>query len=187
VTGGTGFIGSHTSVALANAGHDFVILDNLSNSQRDVLDRLAPLCGKRPAFVEGDVRDAATLDRVFAQYPIRAVIHFAALKAVGESVQKPLAYYENNITGTLRLLEAMRRAAVHTLVFSSSATVYGDPASVPIREDFPLSATNPYGWTKLMVEQILADLSKSEPQWRIARLRYFNPVGAHGYLRDIGH
>ncbi len=179
VTGGTGFIGSHTSVALANAGHDFVILDNLSNSQRDVLDRLTPLCGKRPAFVEGDVRDAATLDRVFAQYPIRAVIHFAALKAVGESVQKPLAYYENNITGTLRLLEAMRRAAVHTLVFSSSATVYGDPASVPIREDFPLSATNPYGWTKLMVEQILADLSKSEPQWRIARLRYFNPVGAH--------
>jgi UDP-glucose 4-epimerase len=179
VTGGTGFIGSHTSVALANAGHDFVILDNLSNSQRDVLDRLAPLCGKRPAFVEGDVRDVATLDRVFAQYPIRAVIHFAALKAVGESVQKPLAYYENNITGTLRLLEAMRRAAVHTLVFSSSATVYGDPASVPIREDFPLSATNPYGWTKLMVEQILADLSKSEPQWRIARLRYFNPVGAH--------
>lgn len=179
VTGGTGFIGSHTSVALANSGHDFVILDNFSNSQRDVLDRLAPLCGKRPAFVEGDVRDAATLDRVFAQYPIRAVIHFAALKAVGESVQKPLAYYENNITGTLRLLEAMRRAAVHTLVFSSSATVYGDPASVPIREDFPLSATNPYGWTKLMVEQILADLSKSEPQWRIARLRYFNPVGAH--------
>ena len=179
VTGGTGFIGSHTCVALANAGHDFVILDNLSNSQRDVLDRLTPLCGRRPVFVEGDVRDAATLDSVFAAHPITAVIHFAALKAVGESVQKPLAYYENNITGTLQLLEAMRRAVVHTLVFSSSATVYGDPASVPIREDFPLSATNPYGWTKLMAEQILADLAKSEPHWRIARLRYFNPVGAH--------
>ena len=144
-----------------------------------MLDRLATLCGRRPAFVEGDVRDAALLDRVFASHPITAVIHFAALKAVGESVQKPLAYYDNNVGGTLELLEAMRRAGVRTLVFSSSATVYGDPASVPIREDFPLSATNPYGWTKLMMEQMLADLLKAEPDWRIARLRYFNPVGAH--------
>ncbi len=180
VTGGTGFIGSHTGVALAAAGHDFVVLDNLGNSQRSVLDGLAALCGGRtPAFVEGDIRDGTLLDRVFAAHPIRAVIHFAALKAVGESVDQPLAYYENNITGTLSLLEAMKRAAVHTLVFSSSATVYGDPASVPIREDFPLAATNPYGWTKLMVEQILADLVRAEPHWRIARLRYFNPVGAH--------
>lgn len=179
VTGGTGFIGSHTCVALASAGHEMLVLDNLSNSRREVLDALAGLCGRQPRFVEGDVRDAALLDRVFAEHAISAVIHFAALKAVGESVAQPLAYYENNIVGTLRLLEAMRRAAVHTLVFSSSATVYGDPASVPIREDFPLSATNPYGWTKLMMEQMLGDLVHAEPHWRIARLRYFNPVGAH--------
>jgi UDP-glucose 4-epimerase len=179
VTGGTGFIGSHTGVALAAAGHQFMVLDNLCNSRRNVLDSLATLCGERPGFVEGDVRDGALLDRVFAEHAISAVIHFAALKAVGESVQQPLAYYENNVGGTLSLLQAMRRASVHTLVFSSSATVYGDPASVPIREDFPLSATNPYGWTKLMVEQMLADLARADPQWRIARLRYFNPVGAH--------
>ncbi len=179
VTGGTGFIGSHTCVALAQAGHEFLILDNLSNSRADVLERLTPLCGKRPAFVEGDVRDAALLDRVFAGHRISAVIHFAALKAVGESVRQPLAYYDNNVGGTLQLLEAMRRAGVRTMVFSSSATVYGDPASVPIREDFPLTATNPYGWTKLMMEQMLADLVQAEPDWRIARLRYFNPVGAH--------
>ncbi|HWH75581.1 MAG TPA: UDP-glucose 4-epimerase GalE [Methylibium sp.] len=179
VTGGTGFIGSHTCVALAAAGHEFLILDNLSNSRADVLERLTPLCGKRPAFVEGDVRDADLLDRVFTGHRIRAVIHFAALKAVGESVAQPLAYYDNNVGGTLKLLEAMRRAGVRTLVFSSSATVYGDPASVPIREDFPLTATNPYGWTKLMMEQMLADLAAAEADWRIARLRYFNPVGAH--------
>ena len=179
VTGGTGFIGSHTCVALAQAGHEFLILDNLSNSRADVLDRLAPLCRRRPAFVEADVRDAAALDRVFAEHRITAVIHFAALKAVGESVAQPLAYYDNNVGGTLKLLEAMKRAGVRTLVFSSSATVYGDPASVPIREDFPLTATNPYGWTKLMMERMLADLAAAEPDWRIARLRYFNPVGAH--------
>lgn len=180
VTGGTGFIGSHTCVALANAGHDFLILDNLSNSRRDVLDRLAPLVGgTAPRFVEGDVRDAALLDRIFAEHRIEAVIHFAALKAVGESVQQPLAYYENNITGTLGLLQAMQRAGCKQLVFSSSATVYGDPASVPIHESAALAATNPYGWTKLMIEQVLADLSHAEPDWRIARLRYFNPVGAH--------
>jgi UDP-glucose 4-epimerase len=179
VTGGTGFIGSHTCVALAQAGHDFLILDNLSNSRADVLDRLAPLCGRRPAFVHGDVRDAVALERVFAEHPISAVIHFAALKAVGESVAMPLTYYDNNVGGTLKLLDAMRHAGVRTMVFSSSATVYGDPATVPIREDFPLTATNPYGWTKLMMERMLADLASAEPDWRIARLRYFNPVGAH--------
>ena len=179
VTGGTGFIGSHTGAALAAAGYEFMVLDNLCNSRHGVLDSLATLCGGRPGFVQGDVRDGALLDRVFAEHSISAVIHFAALKAVGESVQQPLAYYENNVGGTLSLLQAMRRAAVHTMVFSSSATVYGDPASVPIREDFPLSATNPYGWTKLMIEQMLADLAEAEPHWRIARLRYFNPVGAH--------
>lgn len=179
VTGGTGFIGSHTCVALAAAGHDFVVLDNLENSQESVLDGLAALCGRRAVFVKGDIRDAALLDRVFREHPIRAVIHFAARKAVGESVQQPLDYYDNNVAGSLGLLQAMRRAQVHTLVFSSSATVYGDPASVPIREGFPLAATNPYGWTKLMVEQVLADLARAEPHWRIARLRYFNPVGAH--------
>lgn len=179
VTGGLGFIGSHACVALAAAGHEFLILDNFSNSRMDVLDRLGTLCGRRPTLVEGDVRDRALLDRVFADRPIHAVIHFAALKAVGESVVQPLAYYDNNVAGTLTLLEAMAHAGVRTMVFSSSATVYGDPATVPIREDFPLTATNPYGWTKLMMEQMLADLSQAEPDWRIARLRYFNPVGAH--------
>jgi len=179
VTGGTGFIGSHTCVALAQAGHEVVILDNFSNSCAQVIDRLWAITGKCPAFVEGDVRDGAALDRVFAEYPIGAVMHFAGLKAVSESFEKPLDYYDNNLTGTLQLLGAMSRAVVTTLVFSSSATVYGDPASVPIREDFPLSAANPYGRSKLMVEEILADLHKSHPHWRIARLRYFNPVGAH--------
>lgn len=179
VTGGTGFIGSHTCVALSQAGHDILILDNLSNSRASVVDRLEKLCAMRPGFVQGDVRDAALLDRVFAEHPIRAVIHFAGLKAVGESVEKPVAYYDNNVRGTLELLAAMGRAGVKSLVFSSSATVYGDPASVPIREDFPRSATNPYGRSKLMIEEILGDLHRAEPDWRIARLRYFNPVGAH--------
>jgi len=179
ITGGTGFIGSHACVSLAQAGYELVILDNLCNSRVDVIDRLATICGKRPAFVQGDVRDAATLDQVFAEHSISAVIHFAGLKAVGESSEKPLDYYDNNVTGTLQLLAAMTRAAVKTLVFSSSATVYGDPESVPIREDFPRSATNPYGRSKLIVEDILADLHKADSQWRVARLRYFNPVGAH--------
>ncbi|MSP96845.1 MAG: UDP-glucose 4-epimerase GalE [Betaproteobacteria bacterium] len=179
VTGGTGYIGSHTCVALAHSGRDIVILDNLSNSRVSVVDRLEKLCGKRPQFIHGDVRDAALLGRIFADYPIQAVIHFAGLKAVGESVAKPLEYYDNNVRGTLELLAAMRRANVRTLVFSSSATVYGDPASVPIREDFPRSATNPYGRSKLIVEDILADLCHAEPDWRVARLRYFNPIGAH--------
>jgi len=179
VTGGTGYIGSHTCVALAQAGHDLLILDNLCNSRADVVDRLERLCGRRPAFIEADIRDALALDKVFADYPITAVMHFAGLKAVGESVERPLEYYDNNVSGTLVLLAAMHRAEVRTLVFSSSATVYGDPASVPIREDFPRSATNPYGRSKLVIEDILADLHRSDGSWRIARLRYFNPVGAH--------
>ena len=180
VTGGAGFIGSHTCVALAQVGMPFLILDNFCNSRRSVPERLARITGAAPAIVEGDVRDAALLQRLFAEYPISAVIHFAGLKAVGESVREPLRYYDNNVAGSLALLQAMQAAGVRTLVFSSSATVYGEPASLPIREDFPLSATNPYGWSKFMVERMLADLDQAEPgQWRIARLRYFNPVGAH--------
>lgn len=179
VTGGTGYIGSHTCVALMQAGHDVLILDNLSNSHVDVIDRLARICQRAPGFVKGDVRDARLLDDIFSDRTIDAVLHFAGLKAVGESVAMPLAYYDNNVNGTLQLLAAMQRARAHTLVFSSSATVYGDPATLPIREDFPRSATNPYGRSKLIVEDILADLHDAEPGWRIARLRYFNPVGAH--------
>lgn len=180
VTGGAGFIGTHTCAALADAGIPTLLLDNFSNSRRSVLDRLARITGKPVACVEGDVRDTQLLRQLFASHPIEGVIHFAALKAVGESVREPLRYYENNVAGTVSLLRAMQAAGVRTLVFSSSATVYGDPASLPIREDFPLSATNPYGWSKLMMEQVLADVDHAEPgQWRIARLRYFNPVGAH--------
>jgi len=180
VTGGAGFIGSHTCAALAQAGMPFLVFDNFSNSRRSVLERLARITGAAVPCIEGDVRDAALLAQVLASHPIEAVIHFAAFKAVGESVRNPLRYYENNVAGTVALLRAMQTAGVRTLVFSSSATVYGDPASLPIREDFPLSATNPYGWSKLMMEQVLADVDTSEPgQWRIARLRYFNPVGAH--------
>lgn len=180
VTGGAGFIGSHTCVALAQAGIPFMVLDNFCNSRRSVLERVERIIGAPVSFIEGDIRDTALLQRVFAEHPVEGVIHFAALKSVGESVREPLRYYDNNVAGTVALLGAMRAANVRTLVFSSSATVYGDPASVPIREDFPLSATNAYGWSKLMMEQVLADVDASEPgQWRIARLRYFNPVGAH--------
>lgn len=180
VTGGAGYIGSHTCVALAAAGESFLVLDNFCNSRPSVLERVGQITGRTPAMVRGDVRDAAWLREVFASHPINAVIHFAALKSVGESVREPLRYYDNNLSGTVTLLHAMQEAGVRTLVFSSSATVYGDPASVPVREDFPLSATNPYGQTKLMMEQVLADCDAAEPgQWRIARLRYFNPVGAH--------
>ena len=180
VTGGAGFIGSHTCVALAQAGIPFMVLDNFCNSRRSVLERVERIIGAPVPFIEGDIRDTALLQRVFAEHPVEGVIHFAALKSVGESVREPLRYYDNNVAGTVALLGAMRAANVRTLVFSSSATVYGDPASVPIREDFPLSATNAYGWSKLMMEQVLADVDASEPgQWRIARLRYFNPVGAH--------
>ena len=183
VTGGTGYIGSHICLALARAGHQLLILDNLCNSRADVVDRLAAICGTRLGFIQGDIRDLALLGVVFESHPITAVMHFAGLKAVGESVQKPLEYYDNNVTGTLQLLTAMRRAKVNTLVFSSSATVYGDPASVPIREDFPRSATNPYGRGKLIIEEILADLhfvqtGHAQSDWRIACLRYFNPAGS---------
>ncbi|WP_291988261.1 UDP-glucose 4-epimerase GalE [Candidatus Accumulibacter sp. ACC007] len=179
VTGGSGYIGSHACVALLAAGHAVTVVDDLSNSRPEVLDRVARIAGQRPVFFEGDVRDRALLRRVFAASPIDAVIHFAGLKAVGESVAQPLRYYDCNVGGAIILCEVMAESAVKTLIFSSSATVYGDPASVPIREDFPRSATNPYGASKLMIEDILADLAQADPEWRIARLRYFNPVGAH--------
>jgi len=179
VTGGAGYIGSHTSIQLLKAGYEVVIFDNLSNSKREALSRIAELAGRDPEFHHADLRDVDALGDVFAGRNIAAVIHFAGLKAVGESVRIPIDYYDNNVVGTLRLLEVMARADCRTLVFSSSATVYGAPASLPICEDFPLSATNPYGRTKLMIEEILRDLHRAEPSWRIALLRYFNPVGAH--------
>ena len=179
LTGGTGFIGSHTCVALLDAGYDVVVLDNLANSDASIIGRIEQICGRKPVFIEGDIRDKALLKTLFQQHSISAVIHFAGLKAVGESVEKPLKYYENNVGGSLDLLAAMQEADVKTIVFSSSATVYGDPDSVPVTESFPRSFTNPYGASKLMIEDILADLYQAEPGWRIARLRYFNPVGAH--------
>ncbi len=179
VTGGAGYIGSHTCVELLNAGHDVVVVDNLSNSRREGLRRVARITGREVALEVADIRDRAALRRIFAAQPVDAVIHFAGLKAVGESVQQPLRYYQNNVEGTLTLIDVMGEHKVHNLVFSSSATVYGDPHAVPIREDFPLSATNPYGRSKLMIEEILRDLGRSGEQWRIALLRYFNPVGAH--------
>ena len=179
VTGGTGYIGSHTVVELLAAGKDVLILDNYANSSPKVLERIAKICGRAPAIREGDIRDVDGLRALFAAHRIEAVIHFAGLKAVGESVELPLTYYDNNVNGTLCLLQAMRQAGVRRLVFSSSATVYGDPHRVPIREDFPLQATNPYGRSKLMVEEMLRDLQRAEADWQIAILRYFNPVGAH--------
>lgn len=179
VTGGAGYIGSHTVVQLLEAGAQVIVLDNLCNSKREVINRIEKITGRRPEFVVGDIRDRALLRAVFNNHRIDSVIHFAGLKAVGESVQKPLEYYDNNVSGSLILFEEMARAGVKSLVFSSSATVYGDPASVPITEDFPLKTTNPYGQSKLMVEDILRDLYKSDASWNIALLRYFNPVGAH--------
>ncbi|MCC6072657.1 UDP-glucose 4-epimerase GalE [Massilia sp. GCM10020059] len=179
VTGGMGYIGSHTCVELLKAGHEVVVYDNLSNSNTVVGDKVAQITGKNMAFIEGDIRDRAAMEAAFGSNAIEAVIHFAGLKAVGESVAQPLRYYDNNVYGSLVLFETMAKFGVKTLVFSSSATVYGDPASVPIVEDFPLSATNPYGRSKLMIEEMLRDLSVSDPSWRIALLRYFNPVGAH--------
>jgi len=179
VTGGTGFIGSHTCVILNDAGYDVIVLDNLCNSEVSVIGRIGQICGREPGFIEGDIRDADLLEGLFAEHSISAVLHFAGLKAVGESVNKPQEYYNNNVLGTSVLLSVMQNANVKTIVFSSSATVYGEPASVPITEDFPRSATNPYGENKLEIENILADLYQSNPGWRIARLRYFNPVGAH--------
>ncbi len=180
ITGGAGYIGSHTCVELLCAGHDVVVIDDLSNSSAEALRRVEVLGGRQLAgFIQADVRDRAVLNGVFARYPVEAVIHFAAKKAVGESVALPRAYYDNNLNGLLSLLEAMDDAGVRRLVFSSSATVYGDPASVPIDEGFPTAATNPYGRTKLMGEEILRDVGAADPRWNIALLRYFNPVGAH--------
>ncbi len=180
ITGGAGYIGSHTCVELLCAGHDVVVIDDLSNSSAEALRRVEVLGGRQLAgFIQADVRDRAVLNGVFARYPVEAVIHFAAKKAVGESVALPRAYYDNNLNGLLSLLEAMDDAGVRRLVFSSSATVYGDPASVPIDEGFPTAATNPYGRTKLMGEEILRDVGAADPRWSIALLRYFNPVGAH--------
>ncbi|HAT8492851.1 TPA: UDP-glucose 4-epimerase GalE [Vibrio vulnificus] len=179
VTGGSGYIGSHTCIQMIEAGMTPIILDNLYNSKLLVLDRIEQVTGVRPAFYQGDIRDSEILQHVFAQHDIQGVIHFAGLKAVGESVEKPLMYYDNNVSGTLNLVQEMDKAGVKSLIFSSSATVYGDPASVPIREDFPTSATNPYGRSKLMVEECLTDFHKANPDWSITLLRYFNPVGAH--------
>lgn len=179
VTGGAGYIGSHACVALLAMGHTVSVVDNLSNSRVEVLDRVTQIAGRRPIFFHGDVRDRELLHRIFAAAAVDAVLHFAGLKAVGESVTQALRYYDCNVGGAIALCEIMAEANVRTLIFSSSATVYGDPATVPIREDFPRSATNPYGRSKLMIEDILADLSRADDQWRIARLRYFNPVGAH--------
>ncbi|MGH8852686.1 MAG: UDP-glucose 4-epimerase GalE [Telluria sp.] len=179
VTGGMGYIGSHTVVELQQAGHEVVVVDNLSNAVASVQQRVQKITGTSFEFEQADIRDRAALERIFGARKIDAVIHFAGLKAVGESVAQPLRYYDNNVNGSVILFETMEKFGVKSLVFSSSATVYGDPASVPIREDFPLSATNPYGRSKLMIEDILRDLAKAQPDWRIALLRYFNPVGAH--------
>ena len=179
VTGGAGYIGSHTVVKLLDAGARVVILDNLCNSKREVVNRIAKITGKLPEFIVGDIRDRAALRSLFSVHKIGAVIHFAGLKAVGESEAEPLKYYDNNVSGSVVLFEEMARADIKALVFSSSATVYGDPGVVQYTEDLPLKPVNVYGRTKLMVEDILRDLKKSDPAWRIALLRYFNPVGAH--------
>ena len=180
VTGGAGYIGSHTCVELLAAGFQVIVLDNLCNSSPESLRRVANIAGvSHIPFYEGDIRDAAMLDRIFSEQQIDSVIHFAGLKAVGESVEKPLEYYDNNVAGTVSLLQAMQRHSVKNIVFSSSATVYGDPHTTPIQEHFPLSATNPYGRSKLMIEEMLGDLYKADATWQIALLRYFNPVGAH--------
>jgi UDP-glucose 4-epimerase len=179
VTGGAGFIGSHTCVELLNGGYDVVVIDNLVNSNRESLRRVEQIAGRAVTFYEADARDEAALQRIFDAHPVTGAIHFAALKAVGESVAKPIEYYSNNVGSLLTLLSVMRDRNVKQFVFSSSATVYGVPKSSPIDESFPLSATNPYGQSKLIAEQVLRDLEVSDPSWRIATLRYFNPVGAH--------
>jgi len=180
VTGGSGYIGSHTVLCLAEAGHQVIVLDNLCNSSEVAIERVRELTGRPIDLVIGDIRDMDCLSQIFERHPVDAVMHFAGLKAVGESVEQPLAYYENNVAGTLVLLEAMQSAGVKQIVFSSSATVYGDPERLPITEDMPANrATNPYGQTKSMIEAILNDLAAADPEWRVAVLRYFNPVGAH--------
>ncbi|MGO1767826.1 UDP-glucose 4-epimerase GalE [Advenella sp. S44] len=187
ITGGAGFIGSHTVVELLNAGHEIVVLDNLSNSSVTSLKRIEKITGKSVIFIEGDIRDRPVLDALFGAHNIDAVVHFAGLKAVGESVRQPLQYYDNNVGGTITLTEAMDEAGVRRIVFSSSATVYGEPQAIPIAETCPVgNPTNPYGSSKLMVERVLQDLAKSDPRWSVAILRYFNPAGAHesGYIGE---
>ena len=180
VTGGTGYIGSHTCVELINAGYDVVVFDNLSNSKEDSLDRVCEITGKKPKFYKADMRDIESLRPVFSENEISAVIHFAGLKAVGESVAKPWEYYDNNVSGTLNLIRVMKEYDVKNIVFSSSATVYGSPAVIPITEQCPLGeTTNPYGETKKMLERILTDYQKANPDWHVMLLRYFNPIGAH--------
>lgn len=179
VTGGAGYIGSHTCVELLNAGHELVVFDNFSNSHPEALARVEKITGRKLNVVKGDIRDQGALEEAIRRFNCTAVIHFAGLKAVGESVEKPLDYYDNNVIGTHRLLQAMANCGVKTLVFSSSATVYGEPQFLPLTEDHPLLATNPYGRTKLVIEEMLRDLYRSDPSWRIGILRYFNPVGAH--------
>lgn len=179
LAGGLGYIGSHAAAQLAENNIDFVILDNLSNSKLDVVSRLEQVCNRKVTFIQGDIRDRAMLDRIFSDYPITSVIHFAGLKSVGESMQKPLAYFDNNINGSIQLFEAMAQAGVYSLVFSSSATVYGEQTA-PYHEDMPTQMpTNTYGYTKLVVEQMLEKLAQANPEWSIAILRYFNPIGAH--------
>lgn len=185
VTGGAGYIGSHTCVELLDAGYVPAVFDNFSNSSPEVVARIESLTGRPLHFYQGDIRDPAALDHALADSGASAVVHFAGLKAVGESVEQPLRYYDNNVVGTLRLLEAMGRAGVKSLVFSSSATVYGEPQSLPLAENHPLSATNPYGRTKLVIEDMLREFHRADPSWRIAILRYFNPAGAHP-SGDIG-
>lgn len=179
VTGGAGYIGSHTTVQLLEAGYEAVIIDNLCNSSKEAVKRIGELAGKEPVFYEADLRDEDVLEQIFTEHKIDAAIHFAGLKAVGESVEKPMLYYENNLGSTFSLCKVMAKHGVKKLVFSSSATVYGMPKTVPINENFPLSCTNPYGRTKLMIEEILRDLYVADNEWNIALLRYFNPVGAH--------
>ena len=180
VTGGAGYIGSHTVVELQNAGYEVVVLDNLSNSSEKSLQRVEAITGKHVPFYKADILDRDALNEVFKKEKIDSCIHFAGLKAVGESVAKPWEYYENNIAGTLTLVDVMRKAGVKNIIFSSSATVYGDPAFIPITEECPKGqCTNPYGWTKSMLEQILSDIQKADPEWNVVLLRYFNPIGAH--------
>lgn len=179
VTGGAGYIGSHTVAALAAAGRDVVVLDNFSNSKSGVMDRLEKITGRKIPLVNADIRDRAALEKAIRDYKVTAVIHFAGLKAVGESVAEPLKYYDHNVGGSVALLQAMQAAGVKTIVFSSSATVYGEPEVLPLREDHRLSATNPYGASKIVIENMLCDLHRADPSFRIAILRYFNPVGAH--------
>jgi len=180
LTGGMGFIGSHTAVSLLEAGHEPILYDNLSNADRSVVDRIGRITGHTPTFIEGDIRDGALLKQVLRNEHIEAVIHFAGLKAVGESVGKPLEYFDNNVSGTIKLLEAMRSVGVKRLIFSSSSTVYGTPQHLPLTEAEPTGeATNPYGRTKIHIEEILADLCRSDSEWSVVCLRYFNPIGAH--------